>query len=170
MVKLSVLDFAETYLLFVSRVAEEGVGGDCGEGGPPGRVRVPTEGPRRLGGSRHSHVPGCRGRGRPVGHSLVSRLRSLGDRVTERLKGALRLGVQKALGVISTHYLVNFEQLAMGYIVPNGDDDAKVDAMEQADAGADGVASALAELFKGDLLPGAADDEDEGERDGEGDS
>ena len=104
------------------------------------------------------------------GSSLASRLRSLGDRVAKRLKGALRLGVQKALGVISTHYLVNFEQLSMGYIVPNGDDDAKIDAMEQADAGADGVASALAELFEGDLLPGAADDKDEGERDGEGDS
>ena len=45
MVKFSVLDFAEAYLLFVSRAAEEGVGGDRGEGGPPGRVRVPAEGP-----------------------------------------------------------------------------------------------------------------------------
>ena len=32
-VKFSVLDFAETYLLFVSRAAEEGVRGDHGEGG-----------------------------------------------------------------------------------------------------------------------------------------
>jgi hypothetical protein len=43
---------------------------------------------------------------------------SLGDWLTERLKGALRLGVQKALGVVSTHYIVNFEQLATGYIRP----------------------------------------------------
>jgi hypothetical protein len=109
-------------------------------------------------------VAACQGlecEGGSSGSSLASRLRSLGDRVAKRLKGALRLGVQKALGVISTHYLVNFEQLAMGYIVPDGDDyqlamgyiipdgddDANVDAMEQADAGADGVASALAELF-----------------------
>jgi len=47
----------------------------------------------------------------------------LGDRLAERLKGALRLGVQKALGVFSTHYIINFEQLARGYIIPDGDDD-----------------------------------------------
>ena len=41
--------------------------------------------------------------------SLASHLRSLGDWLTEHLKGALRLGVQKALGVVSTHYIVNFE-------------------------------------------------------------
>ena len=46
MVKFSVLDFAEAYLLFVSRAAEESVGGDRGEGGPPGRVRVRAEGLR----------------------------------------------------------------------------------------------------------------------------
>ena len=55
--------------------------------------------------------------------------------MAERLRGALRLGVQKALGVVSMHYVVDFEQLATGYIVPDGDDDAKVNAMEQADAG-----------------------------------
>ena len=103
------------------------------------------------------------------GSLLASRLRSLGDRVAERLKGALCLGVQKALGVVSTHYIVNFEQLATCYIVPDGDDDAKVDAMEQADVGAEGAASALSELFEGELLPGAMDDEDEGECDGEDD-
>ena len=95
------------------------------------------------------------------GSSVASRLPSLGGRVTKRLKGALRLGVQKALGVVSMHYIVNFELLATGYIIPNGDDDAKVDAMEQADA--------VAELIEGDLLLDADDEEDEGLRDGEGD-
>ena len=52
------------------------------------------------------------------------------------------------------HYIVNFEQLATGYIVPDGDNDAKVDAMEQADAAAEGAASTLSELFEGELLPG----------------
>jgi len=93
----------------------------------------------------------------------------LGDRVAERLKGALRLGVQKALGVVLMHYIINFEQLATGCIIPDSDDDAKVDAMEQADAAAEGAASALAELFESELLPGAVDDEDECARDGEGD-
>ena len=93
----------------------------------------------------------------------------MGDWVAERLKGALRLGVQKALDVVSMHYIVNIELLAIGYIVPNGDDDAKVDAMEQADAAAESAASALAELFESELLPGAMDDEDEGARGGEDD-
>ena len=50
--------------------------------------------------------------------------------MTEWLKGVLRLGVQKALGVVSTHYVVDFKHLATGYIVPDGNDDAKVEAME----------------------------------------
>ena len=98
------------------------------------------------------------------GSSLASRLRSLGNRVSERLKGALRLGVQKALGVVSTHYVIDFEHLATGYIIPDGDDDAKVEAMEQSNAGAEGATTTLAGLFKGDLFPDAADDGDEGER------
>ena len=76
------------------------------------------------------------GEGGPSGSSVASRLRSLGGRVTEHLKGALRLGVQKALGVVSTHYLIDLEQLATGYVIPDGNDDAKFDAMDQADAGA----------------------------------
>ena len=66
---------------------------------------------------------GLEGEGGSSDSSLASRLRSLGDRLAERLKGALRLGVQKALSVVSTHYIINFEQLATGYIVPDGDDD-----------------------------------------------
>ena len=85
------------------------------------------------------------------------------------LKAALRHSVQKALSVVSMHYIVNFEQLATGYIVPDGDDDAKVDAMEQADAAAEGTFSTLSELFEGKLLPGAVDDEDEGAHGGEDD-
>ena len=88
--------------------------------------------------------------------------------MTERLKGALRLGVQKALGVVSMHYVINFEHLATGYIIPDGDDDAKVDAMVQADAVAEGAASALSKLFEGDLLPNAEDEAGEGPRDGKG--
>ncbi|XP_039841233.1 uncharacterized protein LOC120701156 [Panicum virgatum] len=106
------------------------------------------------------------GEGGPSGSSVTSRLRSLGGRVVERLKGALRLGVQKALGVVSTHYLVDLEQLAMGYVVRDGDDDAKIDAMDQADAGAEGAASTLTRLFEGDLFPGAEDDEDEHNEEG----
>ena len=111
---------------------------------------------------------GAEGEGGESGISLVSRLRSLGDRVTEQLKGALRLGVQKALGVVSTHYVVDFEHLAMGYIVPDGDDDAKVEAMEQFDEVAECAATTLVGLFEGDLFPDAVDDGDEGEHVEEG--
>ena len=44
-------------------------------------------------------------------------------------------------------------------LVGVNNDDAKVDAMEQADAGA---ATTLAGLFESDLFPDAADDEEEG--------
>jgi len=108
---------------------------------------------------------GAEGEGGQSGSSLVSRLGSLCDRVTERLKGALRLSVQKALGVVSTHYVIDFEHLAMGYIVPDGDDDSMIEAIEQADAGA---ATTLAGLFEGDLFPDAADDEEEGRDEGGG--
>ena len=102
------------------------------------------------------------GEGAPSGSSVVSRLRSLGGRVTERLKGALRLGVQKALGVVSTHYIIDLEQVATGYIVAKGaDEDAAVAAIEQAAAAAEGAATALSGLFEGELLPGADDDEDD---------
>jgi hypothetical protein len=47
-----------------------------------------------------------------AGSSLASRLRALGGHVTERMRQGLRLGVQKALGVVRSHYEVNFEALA----------------------------------------------------------
>jgi hypothetical protein len=58
-----------------------------------------------------------------AGSSLASRLRALGGHVTERMRRALHLGVQKALGVVRSHYEVNFEALAEGYIVPEGVED-----------------------------------------------
>ena len=53
--------------------------------------------------------------------------------------------------------------MATGYIIPDSDDDAKVEAMEQADAGAEGAMTTLVGLFESDLFPDATDDEDEGE-------
>jgi hypothetical protein len=55
-----------------------------------------------------------------AGSSLASRLRALGGHVTERMRRALHLGVQNALGVVRSHYEVNFEALAEGYVVPEG--------------------------------------------------
>jgi hypothetical protein len=39
-----------------------------------------------------------------AGSSLASRLRALGGHVSRRMRHALHLGVQKALGVVGSHY------------------------------------------------------------------
>jgi hypothetical protein len=55
-----------------------------------------------------------------AGSSLSSRLRTLGGHVSRRMRRALHLGIQKALGMVRSHYEVNFEAVASGYIVPEG--------------------------------------------------
>jgi propanediol dehydratase small subunit len=71
------------------------------------------------------------------------------------MRRALRLGVQKALDVVRSHYEVNFEAAAEGYIVPEGVEDEV--AMERVDALAADTADALAEAFEEFLFPDAAD-------------
>jgi hypothetical protein len=68
---------------------------------------------------------------------------------------ALRLGVQKALGVVRSHYEINFEAVAEGYIVPEGVKDEV--AMERVDALAADAAEALAEAFEEFLFLDAVD-------------
>jgi hypothetical protein len=67
---------------------------------------------------------------------------------------ALHLGVQKALGVVQSHYEVNFEAMVSGYIVPEGVEDEV--AMEQVDALAADAAETLTEAFVEFLFPDAA--------------
>ena len=103
------------------------------------------------------------------GSSVASRLRSLGGRVAERLRSTFRLGVQWTLAVASTHYDLNLEQVAMGYVVaPGVKGDAVVAAMEQADATIKGFAAALSMKLEGDLLPDVEDNAAEGPHGGEG--
>jgi hypothetical protein len=90
-----------------------------------------------------------------AGSSLASRLRALGGHVTGRMRRALHLGVQKALGVVRSHYEINFEAVAEGYVVPEGVEDEV--AMERVDALAADAAGALAEAFEEFLFPDAAD-------------
>jgi hypothetical protein len=90
-----------------------------------------------------------------AGSSLASRLRAVGGHVTERMRRALHLGVQKALGVVRSHYEVNFEALAEGYVVPDGVEDEV--AMERVDALAADAAGTLAGAFEEFLFPDAAD-------------
>jgi hypothetical protein len=90
-----------------------------------------------------------------AGSSLEIRLRALGGHVSRRLRRALHIGVQKALGVVRSHYEVNFEAVASGYVVPEGVEDEE--AMEHVDALAVDAAEALTEAFEEFLFPGAAD-------------
>jgi hypothetical protein len=90
-----------------------------------------------------------------AGSSLASRLRALGGRVSGRMRRALHLGVQKALGVVRYQYEINFEAVAEGYIVPVGVEDEV--AMERVDALAADAAKALVEAFEEFLFPDAVD-------------
>jgi hypothetical protein len=90
-----------------------------------------------------------------AGSSLASRLRALGGHVTGCIRRALHLAVQKALGVVRSHYKINFEAVAEGYVVPEGVEDEV--AMERVDALAADAAEELAEAFEEFLFPDAAD-------------
>ncbi|CAN6381985.1 unnamed protein product [Urochloa humidicola] len=101
------------------------------------------------------------GEGAQSGSSVASRLRALGDRVTEHLKGSFRLGIQKALSVVSTHFIIDLEALTAGYVVTEDlDDDAVVAVVGEADAAAEGPAAKLSALLEGDVFPGADKDAD----------
>jgi hypothetical protein len=89
-----------------------------------------------------------------AGSLLANRLRALGGHVSRRMRRALHLGVQKALGVVRSHYEVNFEAVASGYVVPKGVEDEA--AMEQADVLAADAVEALTEAFAEFLFPDAA--------------
>jgi hypothetical protein len=66
---------------------------------------------------------------------------------------ALHLGVQKDLGVVASHYQVNFEAVSLGYVVPVGVEDEVV--MNRADALATIATDMLAEDFTDFLFPNA---------------
>jgi hypothetical protein len=66
---------------------------------------------------------------------------------------ALHLGVKKALGVVASHYQVDFEAVSSGYVVPIGVEDEE--AMNRADALTATAADMLAEDFADFLLPNA---------------
>jgi hypothetical protein len=88
-----------------------------------------------------------------VGSSLASRLRALGGHVSQRMRRALHLGVKKALGVVASHYQVDFKAVSSGYVVPVGVEDEV--AMDRADALAANAADMLAEDFTDFLFPDA---------------
>jgi hypothetical protein len=93
-----------------------------------------------------------------AGSSLASHLRALGGHVSRRMRRALHLGVKKALGMVASHYQVDFEAVSSCYVVPVGIEDEV--AMDRADALAATAADALADDFMDFLFPDApgADD------------
>jgi hypothetical protein len=70
------------------------------------------------------------------------------------MRRALHLGVQKALGVVASHYQVDFEAVSSGYVVPVGVEDEV--AMNRADALAATAVDMLAEDFTDFLFPHAS--------------
>jgi hypothetical protein len=58
---------------------------------------------------------------------------------------SLHLGVQNALSVVQSHYEVNLEAVASGYVIQEGVEDET--AIEQADALVADAAEALTEAF-----------------------
>jgi hypothetical protein len=88
-----------------------------------------------------------------AGSSMASRLRALGRHVTQLLRHALHLGVQKALGVVVSHYQVNLEDVSTAYVIPVGIDGEVV--MDRADALAAPATDILAEDFTDFLFPDA---------------
>jgi hypothetical protein len=79
-----------------------------------------------------------------AGSSLASRIRALSEHVSQRMHCTLHLGVKKALGVVASHYQVDFEAVSSGYVVPVGVEDEV--ARDRADA-LTATADMLAEDF-----------------------
>jgi hypothetical protein len=69
------------------------------------------------------------------------------------MRRALHLGVKKALGVVASHYQVDFEAVSLGYVVPIGVEDEVV--MDRANALAATIADMLTEDFTDFLFPDA---------------
>jgi hypothetical protein len=90
-----------------------------------------------------------------AGSSLANRLHALGGHVSRRMRCALHLGVPKALGVVRSHYEVNFEAVESGYVVSEGVEDEV--AMEHVDVLAADATETLTEDFMEFLFPDAPD-------------
>jgi hypothetical protein len=88
-----------------------------------------------------------------AGSSMASRLSTLGGHVTQHMRCALHLGVQKALGVVVSHYPVDLEAISMGYVVPVGVDDEV--EMNRVDTLAAPATNLLPEDFMDFLFPDA---------------
>jgi hypothetical protein len=69
------------------------------------------------------------------------------------MRRTLHLGVKKALGMVASHYQVDFEAMSSGYVVSVGVEDEE--AMNRVDALTTTAADMLAEDFADFLFPDA---------------
>ena len=61
-----------------------------------------------------SMCPELEGEGAVSGSSVISRVHALGGRIAEHAKSTFRLDVLRALGVASTHYLMDLQRVSSG--------------------------------------------------------
>jgi hypothetical protein len=85
--------------------------------------------------------------------SMASRLCALGGHVARRMRRALHLGVLKTLGVVASHYQVDFDVVSSAYVVSVVVEDEV--AMNHADALAATATDMLAEDLTDFLFPDA---------------
>jgi hypothetical protein len=72
------------------------------------------------------------------------------------VRRALHLGVQKAFGVVASHYRVNLGVISTSYVIPEGLDDEGAEVeMNRVETLAAPAANILAEDFMEILFPGA---------------
>ena len=85
--------------------------------------------------------------------SLGSRLIALSGRVHKRLRGALHMGVKRALAVVSSHYVgIDLEAVNDGYVLAEDDEEADEEVTKLMEA-AEGPNTALAKLFEEEVVP-----------------
>ena len=88
------------------------------------------------------------------GSSLRSRLTTLSGQVRERLRGALHMGVKRALAVVSSHYAVNLEAVSDGYVLSKDDEEADAEVTKLMEA-VEAPGTVLASLFEEEVVPPA---------------
>ncbi|XP_066320282.1 uncharacterized protein [Miscanthus floridulus] len=87
------------------------------------------------------------------GSSLGSRLIALSGQVGERLRGALHMGVKRALAIIASHYIgVDLQAISDGNVLPDDDEEADEVVVKLMEA-AKGPSTALAKLFEKEVVP-----------------
>ena len=87
------------------------------------------------------------------GSSLRSRLITLSGQVHKRLRGALHMGVKRALAVVSSHYAgINLKAVSDGYVLAEDDEEAEEEVMKLVEA-VEAPSMALARLFEEEVVP-----------------